>query len=227
MPAQGTKNYYSVVETRDGFFVLKVSAQNSGEADKIAKEYCQANGCDVFGTFPEPMYKERSTFIIASINCGATKKEVIEPATSVDEALEGLKKKNEGCEVRKKRVVRMSFVEYGIATLYQSEWYLDVEEAIMNALRDASKVVDLTMTNGVDMLKEKGFMELGTSVVAIKLGGKCYIINEEALHDLQNGFTEKWSDLVKLLTEHGVIVPSEDDTYIVPWRLLSKCTEWK
>ena len=81
--------------------------------------------------------------------------------------------------------------------------------------------------DSLDVLKEKGFVELPTNVVVVKVGGKCYMINEDALHDIQNGFTDKWSDLVEFLTKYGIAVPSEEGTYTIPWKLLGRCVEWK
>ncbi|MFP3234825.1 MAG: hypothetical protein RXR08_14685, partial [Sulfolobaceae archaeon] len=76
-------------------------------------------------------------------------------------------------------------------------------------------------------LKTKGFAELPFEVALIKIEGKCYAINVEALHDLEQG-VEKWKDLETFLNKYGIIIPGEvEGLYVIPWKLLGRCNEWQ
>jgi hypothetical protein len=79
----------------------------------------------------------------------------------------------------------------------------------------------------VEDLINKGYAELPFDVVLVKLNGKCYVINEDALSDLENG-VEKWEELTEFLLRNHVIIEGEvKGIYDVPWKLLGRCVEWK
>ena len=78
-----------------------------------------------------------------------------------------------------------------------------------------------------DDLQTKGFAELPFEVDLIKIGDKCYMINHDALLDLEQG-NSKWNELSSFLSENGVILPGEvEGTYVIPWKLLGRCVSWK
>ncbi|MFP3219018.1 MAG: ParB N-terminal domain-containing protein [Acidianus sp.] len=88
---------------------------------------------------------------------------------------------------------------------------------------ESQKEMDL-----ITELKTKGFAELPFEVALIKIEGKCYAINVEALHDLEQGLPEKWKDLETFLNKYGIIIPGEaEGLYVIPWKLLGRCNEWK
>jgi len=83
-------------------------------------------------------------------------------------------------------------------------------------------------TDLITELKTKGYAELPFEVALIKIEGKCYAINVEALHDLEQGLPEKWKDLETFLNKYGIIIPGEaEGLYVIPWKLLGRCNEWK
>jgi hypothetical protein len=76
-------------------------------------------------------------------------------------------------------------------------------------------------------LQTKGFAELPFEIDLVKIGDKCYMINHDALLDLEQG-NNKWSELSSFLSKNGVILPGEvEDTYVIPWKLLGRCVAWK
>jgi hypothetical protein len=76
-------------------------------------------------------------------------------------------------------------------------------------------------------LQSKGFAELPFEVDLVKIGDKCYMINHDALLDLEQG-NNKWSELSSFLSKNGVVLPGEDEgTYVIPWKLLGRCVAWK
>jgi len=78
-----------------------------------------------------------------------------------------------------------------------------------------------------DELQTKGFAELPFEVDLVKIGDKCYMINHDALLDLEQG-NSKWNDLSSFLSKNGVILPGEvEGTYVIPWKLLGRCIAWK
>lgn len=87
---------------------------------------------------------------------------------------------------------------------------------------ESKKEMDL-----ITELKTKGYAELPFEVALVKIEGKCYAINVEALHDLEQG-VEKWKDLETFLNKYGIIIPGEaEGLYVIPWKLLGRCNEWK
>jgi len=81
-------------------------------------------------------------------------------------------------------------------------------------------------TDFLNELRTKGFAELPFEVALVKVEGKCYVINAGALHDLEQG-VEKWKELADFLSRHSVIIPGEaEGLYVVPWKLLGRCSEW-
>lgn len=78
----------------------------------------------------------------------------------------------------------------------------------------------------IEELKSKGFAELPFEVVLLKIDGKCYIMNADALRDLEQG-KEGWNELVEFLSEHRIILPGEvEGIYIIPWLSFGRCVEW-
>jgi ParB-like chromosome segregation protein Spo0J len=78
-----------------------------------------------------------------------------------------------------------------------------------------------------DELQTKGFAELPFEVDLVKIGDKCYMINHDALLDLEQG-NNKWSELSSFLSKNGVILPGDaEGTYVIPWKLLGRCVAWK
>jgi ParB-like chromosome segregation protein Spo0J len=76
-------------------------------------------------------------------------------------------------------------------------------------------------------LQSKGFAELPFEVDLVKIGDKCYMINHDALLDLEQG-NNKWSELSSFLSKNGVVLPGEvEGTYVIPWKLLGRCIAWK
>ena len=77
-------------------------------------------------------------------------------------------------------------------------------------------------------LRRKGFAELPTEIALVKVDGKCYAISVEALRDLEQGIPERWKDLEAFLNKHGILIPGEvEGVYVVPWKLLGRCEEWR
>lgn len=78
-----------------------------------------------------------------------------------------------------------------------------------------------------DELQTKGFAELPFEVDLVKIGDKCYMINHDALLDLEQG-NNKWSELSSFLSKNGVILPGDaEGNYVIPWKLLGRCVTWK
>jgi len=78
-----------------------------------------------------------------------------------------------------------------------------------------------------DDLQTKGFTELPFEIDLIKIDDKCYMINHDALVDLEQG-NNKWDDLFSFLSKNGIILPGEvEGTYVIPWKLLGRCVSWK
>ena len=77
-------------------------------------------------------------------------------------------------------------------------------------------------------LRIKGFAALPTEIALVKINGKCYAISVEALRDLEQGIPERWKELEAFLNKHGILIPGEvEGVYVVPWKLLGRCVEWK
>ncbi len=84
-----------------------------------------------------------------------------------------------------------------------------------------------TQSNFLNDLKTKGFAELPFEIALVKIEGKCYAVNVGALHDLEQG-VEKWKELADFLSKHDIIIPDEvEGLYVIPWKLLGRCSEWK
>ena len=82
-------------------------------------------------------------------------------------------------------------------------------------------------TKILDELSTKGFVELPFEIDLVKVNGKCYAINHDALFEIEQG-TDKWKELVSFLTKNNIVLLGEDEgSYVVPWKLLGRCTEWK
>jgi ParB-like chromosome segregation protein Spo0J len=75
----------------------------------------------------------------------------------------------------------------------------------------------------VNAFNEKGFFEIPERSIIARIGVRLYVINEDALRDLEQGKSERWKELVNLLSKADLIVPDEDGIYTVMWRLLCKC----
>ncbi|BBL48332.1 ParB N-terminal domain-containing protein [Metallosphaera sedula] len=85
-----------------------------------------------------------------------------------------------------------------------------------------------TQNDFLNDLKTRGFAELPLEIALVKIGGKCYAINAGALRDLEQGLPEKWKDLEAFLNKYGIIIPGEaEGLYVIPWKLLGRCSEWK
>ena len=107
---------------------------------------------------------------------------------------------------------------------------MTVSDAV-NEIKGSERGSGTVRKNGfdeiVDDLVNKGYAELPFDVVLVKLNGKCYVINEDALSDLENG-SEKWEELAEFLLRNHVIIEGEvKGIYDVPWKLLGRCIEWK
>ncbi|ACP55425.1 ParB N-terminal domain-containing protein [Saccharolobus islandicus] len=77
-------------------------------------------------------------------------------------------------------------------------------------------------------LMTKGYSELPFEIALVKIEGKCYAVNVGALYDLEQGLPEKWKDLEAFLNKYGIIIPDEvEGLYVIPWKLLGRCSEWK
>ena len=75
----------------------------------------------------------------------------------------------------------------------------------------------------VNAFNEKGFFEIPERSIIARIGVRLYVINEDALRDLEQGKSERWKELVNLLSKADLIVPDENGIYTVMWRLLCKC----
>jgi len=75
----------------------------------------------------------------------------------------------------------------------------------------------------VNTFNEKGFFEIPERSIIARIGVRLYVINEDALRDLEQGKSERWKELVNLLSKADLIVPDENGIYTVMWRLLCKC----
>ncbi|ADB87204.1 ParB N-terminal domain-containing protein [Saccharolobus islandicus] len=75
----------------------------------------------------------------------------------------------------------------------------------------------------VNTFNEKGFFEIPDRSIIARVGVRLYVINEDALRDLEQGKSERWKELVNLLSKADLIVPDENGIYTVMWRLLCKC----
>lgn len=85
-----------------------------------------------------------------------------------------------------------------------------------------------TQNDFLNDLKTKGFAELPFEIALIKIEGKCYAINVGALRDLEQGLPEKWKGLEAFLNKYSIIIPDEvEGLYVIPWKLLGRCNEWK
>jgi len=105
-------------------------------------------------------------------------------------------------------------------TLQPSEQALVKQEEIKSETKhDFTKILD--------ELSTKGFVELPFEIDLVKVNGKCYAINHDALFEIEQGM-DKWKELVSFLTKNNIILPGEDEgSYVIPWKLLGRCTEWK
>jgi len=52
----------------------------------------------------------------------------------------------------------------------------------------------------VNTLNEKGFFELPERSIIARIGVRLYVINEDALRDLEQGKSERWKELVNYIT---------------------------
>ncbi|BDC18240.1 ParB N-terminal domain-containing protein [Acidianus sp. HS-5] len=75
----------------------------------------------------------------------------------------------------------------------------------------------------VSQFNEKGFFEILDRSVIAKIEDRIYVINEDALRDLEQGRSERWKELTELLSKANLIVPDEGGIYTVMWRLMCKC----
>ncbi|BDB97470.1 ParB N-terminal domain-containing protein [Saccharolobus caldissimus] len=74
-----------------------------------------------------------------------------------------------------------------------------------------------------NQFNEKGFFEIPERSVIAKIGERIYVINEDALRDLEQGRSERWKELTELLSKANLVIPDENGIYTVMWRLMCKC----
>ncbi|ADX82319.1 chromosome partitioning protein ParB [Sulfolobus islandicus] len=68
-------------------------------------------------------------------------------------------------------------------------------------------------TQVVTQFNEKGFFEIPERSVIARIGARLYVINENALRDLEQGKSERWKELVNLLSKADLVIPDSHMVY--------------